>query len=143
MKTLTIGGNNHIIEFGFNCFCDTDLLERVNDMAKLFQESGVENTQDVNGIGKFKELFLLVRELLYVGFECNNPVEDIKAVGVLLDAYRKETPEGESRGLFELFTILSNELFEEGFLADLMEKLGNQVEEVVETKVTKIPTKKK
>ena len=140
MKTLLIGGSEYKIKFGFNCFCDTDLLDRVNDMGKLFVEADVNSTEEVSGIGKFKELFSLVRELLYVGFEKYNPVSDIKAVGDLLDTYKEEESDGESRGMFELFLMLSDELLEQGFLADLMKKSESQAE--IE-KVTKLPTKKK
>lgn len=35
MTKLTINGTDYIIKFGYNAFCDTDLMERVQDLAKL------------------------------------------------------------------------------------------------------------
>ncbi len=139
MKSLMISGMEYKIKFGFNCFCDTDLLDRVNDMGKLFKEADVDSDVEISGLGKFKELFSLVRELLFVGFEKYNPVSSIQEVGNLLDTYKDEETKDEKRGMFELFIMLSDELLEQGFLADLM----NQSEQQVTDKVMKLPTKKK
>lgn len=119
MKTFTINGKEYKIKFGYNSFCDTDLMERTNDLMRLFNESNVEDDSDISGIGKIKDLFTCVRELLFVGFKKYNPVEDLQAVGDILDDYRDEETE-EKRGLFELFVMLTEELMSEGFLADLL-----------------------
>lgn len=123
MLNLVIDNKEYKIEYGFNSFCDTDLLERTQDMLTLFSGGDVENDNDVQALGMIKEMFCIVRELLFVGFEEHNPVEDVKEVGRLLDKYRKEAPEGESRGILDLFGMLSEELMNEGFLADLMNKI--------------------
>lgn len=123
MLNLVIDNKEYKIEYGFNSFCDTDLLERTQDMLTLFSGGDVENDNDVQALGMIKEMFCIVRELLFVGFEEHNPVEDVKDVGRLLDKYRKEAPEGESRGILDLFGMLSEELMNEGFLADLMNKI--------------------
>ena len=119
MKRLTINGKEYKIKFGYNSFCDTDLMERTNDLMRLFNASNVEDDSDISGIGKIKDLFTCVRELLFVGFKKYNPVEDLQAVGDILDDYRDEQTE-EKRGLFELFVMLTEELMSEGFLADLL-----------------------
>ena len=119
MKRLTINGKEYKIKFGYNSFCDTDLMERTNDLMRLFNASNVEDDSDISGIGKIKDLFTCVRELLFVGFKKYNPVEDLQAVGDILDDYRDEETE-EKRGLFELFVMLTEELMSEGFLADLL-----------------------
>jgi len=119
MKTFTINGKEYKIKFGYNSFCDTDLMERTNDLMRLFNASNVEDDNDISGIGKIKDLFTCVRELLFVGFKKYNPVEDLQAVGDILDDYRDEETE-EKRGLFELFVMLTEELMSEGFLADLL-----------------------
>ena len=123
MLNLVIDNKEYKIEYGFNSFCDTDLVERTQDMLTLFSGGDVENDNDVQALGMIKEMFCIVRELLFVGFEEHNPVEDVKEVGRLLDKYRKEAPEGESRGILDLFGMLSEELMNEGFLADLMNKI--------------------
>lgn len=120
MKKITVNGKEYKIKFGYNSFCDTDLMERTNDLMRVFKSSGVENDTDISGIGKIKELFVCVRELIFVGLQKFNPVESLQEVGNILDDYKDEETE-EKRGLFELFVMLTEELMNEGFLADLLE----------------------
>ena len=134
MKTITISNVEYKIEYGFNSLCDTDLLDRVQDMASLFSEANATSDADVSAMGKIRDLFCLVRELIFVGFQMHNPVDTVQDVGVLLDAYKKEAPEGESRGLLDLFGMLGEELANEGFLADLMAKMGEAAKEVTQNR---------
>lgn len=117
---LHIGGEDYTVKFNYNCFCDTDLLDRVNDLGKIFQRSNAENDKDVSAMGRIRDLFVCVRDLLFTGLQEENPVENVQAVGKLLDQYKAEAPEGEQRGILQLFVLLSNELMEEGFLADIL-----------------------
>lgn len=117
---LKIGDKDYIVKFGYNCFCDTDLLDRVNDLGKLFSEQNVDSDKDVSGIGRIKELFVCVRDLLFTGFLAKNPVDSVQEIGNLLDQYKDEAPEGEERSILQLFSMLSNELMDEGFLSDIM-----------------------
>lgn len=127
MKTLTINGKDYKIKFGYNAFCDTDLMERVRDLAKLFKKENTQSDDDVSGIGRIKELFCVVRELLFVGFKKFNPVDSLQEVGDILDDYKDEETE-EERGLIQLFTILSDELMNAGFLNDLMNVTNPEME---------------
>ena len=128
MMVLSIGGKDYSVKFNYNCFCDTDLLDRVNDLGKLFQGSNAKDDKDVSSMGKIRDLFVCVRDLLFTGFQEENPVDNLQEVGKLLDQYKAEAPEGEERGVLQLFAMLSNELMEEGFLSDLMKTLLNIVE---------------
>lgn len=119
MTTLKIKENEYKIQFGYNCFCDTDLLDRVNDLAKIINGKA-ENDADVTSMGRIKDLFCIVRELMFVGFQKHNPVEDIREIGNLLDDYKEEATEENKHGLLDLFGLLSEELVSEGFLEDLM-----------------------
>lgn len=127
MTTLKVRDKEYSIKFGFNCFCDTDLLDKVNNISELFASNNVETDAEVNQMGKVKDLFLIVRELLFVGFKKYNPVDDVTDIGNILDDYMEEVVDGESRGLLELFGILAEELMNEGFLSDLMRKLTEQM----------------
>lgn len=124
------------VKFSYNCLCDTDLLDRTSDLIKLFHNEGAENDADVTGMGKIKELFSCVRDLLFVGFEKFNPVETKQEVGNILDDYHEEATEEDKRGILDLFTKLSEELMNEGFLGNLFKELNKVVEE---NKVSKIP----
>lgn len=129
MMTLKIGEKDYSVKFNYNCFCDTDLLDRVSDLGKVFSSAGAENDRDVSAMGKIKDLFVCVRDLLFTGFQEENPVENVQAVGKLLDQYKAEAPEGEERGVLQLFVMLSNELTDEGFLSDIMRTLTTAVDE--------------
>lgn len=123
------------VKFGYNSFCDTDLMDRTSDLIKLFHNEGAESDKDVTGMGKIKELFSCVRDLLFVGFEKYNPVETKQEIGNILDDYHEEAAEDDKRGILDLFTKLSEELMNEGFLGDLMENLNKGPK----NEVTKIP----
>lgn len=134
MMVLNVKGKEYKVKFGYNSFCDTDLMDRTSDLLKIFQGAGTEDDKDVTGMGKIKELFCCVRDLLYVGFRKENPVETVQEVGDILDDYHDEATEEDKRGILDLFTKLTEELMNEGFLGDLMEAMNEE-----ESKVKKIP----
>lgn len=136
MIILKVKDKEYKVKFGYNSFCDTDLMDRTSDLLKIFQGAGVENDKDVTAMGKIKDLFVCVRDLLFVGFKKNNPVETVQEIGDILDDYHDEATEEDKRGIVDLFTKLTEELMAEGFLGDLMNRLA---ETEVETTVTKIP----
>lgn len=132
---LNVKGKTYKVKFGYNSFCDTDLMDRTSDLIKLFSSEGVEDDKDVTGMGKIKELFLCVRDLLFVGFQKYNQVETVKEIGEILDDYHEEATEEDKRGILDLFTKISEELMNEGFLGDLM----NQIVDTTEEKIANIP----
>lgn len=131
MMTLSINGKEYKVKFGYNCFCDTDLIDRVRMVAGLFAgtDKDMTNEEAQNaGAQKMKDLFCVVRELLFVGFKKYNPVETEQEVGDLIDDYVEEETD-EKRGLFTLFTQLSEELMSRGFLNEI---IGNPEEAEME-----------
>ena len=137
MMTLKVKGKEYKVKFGYNSFCDTDLMDRTSDLLKIFQGAEVEDDKDIAGLGQVKQLFSCVRDLLFVGFKKHNPVESVQEVGDILDNYHEEATENDKRGILDLFTKLTEELMHEGFLGDLMEQMNKTAEEM--EKVTKIP----
>lgn len=125
---LKVKGKEYKVKFGYNSFCDTDLMDRTSDLLKIFQGAEVVDDKDVSGMGKIKELFTCVRDLLFVGFKKHNPVETVQEVGDILDDYHDEGTEEDKRGILDLFTKLTEELMNEGFLGDLMKQMGESVE---------------
>lgn len=138
MTVLNIKGTEYKIKFGYNSFCDTDLMDRTSDLLRIFQGADVENDKDVSEMGKIKELFTCVRDLLFVGFRKYNPVENVQEIGELLDDYHDEATEDDKRGIIDLFTLLTEELMNEGFLGDLMKQMS-----ATEEKITKMPQDRK
>lgn len=140
--TLTINGKEYKVRYGYNSFADSDLLERVMQVAVILSGAGVTSDSDIMGMGKMRDVFAIVRELLFEGFRKDNPVESVQAVGDLLDIYMDETPKDETgnptedRGIFALFNMLGEELSNQGFLTDFISKLNSAVES---EKITKMP----
>lgn len=116
MKTIIVKGNEYKVRFGYNSFCDTDLMERTSDLLYIFQANEAESDNDVRSMGMVKDLFSCVRDLLYVGFQKYNPVASVQEIGDILDDYREEN----GKGIMDLFTMLTEELMNEGFLGDLL-----------------------
>ena len=133
MMILKVKDKEYKVKFGYNSFCDTDLMDRTSDLLAIFQGAGVEDDKDVTGMGKIKELFSCVRDLLFVGFKKFNPVETVQEIGEILDDYNDEATEDDKRGILNLFTKLTEELMSEGFLGDLMEQMAK------EENTTKVP----
>lgn len=133
MMVLKVKDKEYKVKFGYNSFCDTDLMDRTSDLIKIFHNAEVEDDKDVTGMGKIKELFSCVRDLLFVGFEKYNPVETKQEIGNILDDYKDEETEEEKRGILDLFTKLSEELLNEGFLGEVFEEMSKEVENQTKT----------
>lgn len=129
MMILNVKETEYKVKFGYNSFCDTDLMDRTNDLLKIFSGEKVEDDKDVAGMGMIKELFSCVRDLLFVGFEKYNPVESKQEIGNILDDYNDEATKDDKRGILDLFTKLTEELMNEGFLSDLMEQMEKTAKE--------------
>ena len=125
---LVVKKKEYKVKFGYNSCCDTDLMDRTTDLLKLFQGAEIEDDKDVIGMGKIKELFSCVRDLLFVGFQKFNPVDNKQQIGNILDDYHDDAPEGEKRGILDLFTQLTEELMNEGFLGEFLEDIAETQE---------------
>lgn len=141
MLTLKVRDKEYKIKFGYNSFCDTDLMDRVEELLRTLYGSGAKNDSDIRVMGELKTLLTCTRELLFVGFAKHNPVESAQEVGDIIDDYHDEATEEDERNILDLFLKLTEELMSKGFLGEILEKL-NQEEVGVEPeteKVTKIP----
>ena len=138
---LKVKDTEYKVKFGYNSFCDTDLMERTEDLLKLFQSAGADDDKDVAGLGKVRELFLCVRDLLFVGFKKFNPVETVQEVGDIIDDYHDEAPEGEKRGVMNIFTQLSEELMNAGFLGEILNDQTEPEQNQQDQKVVEMPQK--
>ena len=120
MNVIKIGEVDYRIKFSYNALCDTDILERVEDISRILNGQAIENEEDAKAMGQIKSLFVIVRDLLFFGFKKFNPVETVQDVGDLLDTYKEEETETEKHDLMVLFVSLLEELQEQGFLADVL-----------------------
>ena len=121
---IKVEGTEYKVKFSYNTLCDTDILERVEDLARLLAGNAVENEEDVKATGQIKNMFVIVRDMLFVGFKKFNPVETIQDVGALLDIYKEEETATEKHDLWTLFNQLSEELMNVGFLSDVLKMVA-------------------
>ena len=123
MTTLKINGTEYKIKFGYNSFCDTDLLDRTSEIMGIIQDKSITKDNAFT-----RRLFCITRELLFEGFKKFNPVENIEAVGNLLDDYLDEGSENEDHGLMALFGLVAKELIAEGFFGDLLKQAEKSIQ---------------
>lgn len=131
MMILKVKDKEYKVKFGYNSFCDTDLMDRTAAMLQLFDTT---TDNGLMGFDRIRELFVCVRDLLFVGFKKYNPVDDISEIGDILDDYQDEETEDEKHGIMELFSMIAEELMNEGFLASMMQETEQE-----NKKVTNIP----
>ena len=124
MMTLKVKDKEYIVKFGYNSFCDSDLLDRTSDAMSIIGE--MQNADDKESMAKVRKLFTLTRDLLFEGFKKKNPVEDVDAVGDILDDYLEE--DKKNHGLLDIFTMLAQELLTEGFFGDLLNKSNQAIQ---------------
>lgn len=133
--TIKIGEKEYIVKFGYNSFCDSDLLDRtaeamgmiqeIQDLAKEEDEKDKEVKTTAEVLAKVRNLFMLTRELLFEGFKKKNPVTSISEVGDILDAYLDE--DKENHGLITIFAMIAQELLKEGFFGNLLTESGKAI----------------
>ena len=124
--TLKIGDKEYIVKFGYNSFCDSDLLDRTADAMGMIQD--IEKKQDDNEetvttaetMEKVRKMFVLTRDILFEGFKKKNFVSTLNEVGDLLDDYLEE--DKENHGLISIFGMIAQELLKEGFFGNLLTK---------------------
>lgn len=134
MTTLKVKGTEYKIKFGYNSFCDTDLLDRTTEIMGILQDKTVAKDNEFT-----RKLFCITRELLFEGFKKFNPVENLETVGNLLDDYLDEGTEQENHGLMAIFGIIAQELLAEGFFGDLLK----QSEKAIQTITARAKNQKK
>jgi len=126
MMTLKVKDKEYQLKYGFNNFCDTDLLDRTSEMLDILRDRSIEKDNAFT-----RRMFILVRELVFEGLKKMNPVDSIEEAGDILDDYFDEGTEKESHGLMDIFSKIANELLAEGFIGDLLKTAQKAVEKKV------------
>lgn len=141
MFIITVNGMEYKVRYGMNSFVDSDVMDRAKAVINILD--GDSEGED-NSVRMVKDLFACTRDLFYIGFQKHNPIATPQEVGDLLDDYIDEAPEGEKRGILQLFNMVTEELLHQGFLEDLMGTIEEtQKEAQKETQETKKPKKVK
>lgn len=139
MTTITINGTEYKIKYGYNNFCDSDLMDRTTEVMGFITSSA--DKAQIKDSEYTRKLFVLVRELVFEGFKRYNP-KTIEEVGDLLDDYFDEGTEDDPHGLLDVFGIITQELIASGFIGDLLKKSKKAIEKmakkVEKKKITKI-----
>ena len=134
MMTLKIKEKEYKVKFGYNSFCDSDLLDRTAEAMGMIQdmqstsEEGQEEAPVITTaetMEKIRKIFVLTRDLLFEGFKKMNPVPAVNQVGDILDEYLEEDP--KNHGLITIFGQIAEELLKEGFFGNLLTKTTEAV----------------
>lgn len=133
MMTIKVGEKEYKVKFGYNSFCDSDLLDRTSDAMGIIGE--LQDTKEKDTMEKVRKLFNVTRELLFEGFKKKNPVGSVEEVGDILDDYLEE--DKENHGLIDVFGMLAQELLTEGFFGDLLTKSNKAIENLTKKSAKK------
>lgn len=135
MMNLKIKDKEYKVKFGYNSFCDTDLLDKTAEVMGFLHGEGLQpNPDNPNNMDFVRKMFTVTRDLLFEGFKRFNPVEDKNDIGLLLDEYYEENP--DEHGLLNVFVMIAQELLSEGFFGNLLTK-ANEEMEALKKKVSK------
>lgn len=139
MMTIKVKEKEYIVKFGYNSFCDSDLLDRTAEALGMVQEMSNLNQDDENKqltttetLAKVRKLFNLTRELLFEGFKKKNPVATMEEVGDILDDYLDE--DKENNGLIDIFGRIAQELLKEGFFGNLLMESNKAIVDLAKKK---------
>lgn len=139
MMTIKVKNKEYIVKFGYNSFCDSDLLDRTAEALGMVQEMSNLNQDDENKqltttetLAKVRKLFNLTRELLFEGFKKKNPVATMEEVGDILDEYLDE--DKEKNGLIDIFGRIAQELLKEGFFGNLLMESSKAIVDLAKKK---------
>lgn len=139
MMTIKVKNKEYIVKFGYNSFCDSDLLDRTAEALGMVQEMSNLNQDDENKqltttetLAKVRKLFNLTRELLFEGFKKKNPVANMEEVGDILDDYLDE--DTENNGLIDIFGRIAQELLKEGFFGNLLMESNKAIADLAKKK---------
>ncbi len=130
MIKLELKEETYKVKYGYNSFCDTDLLDNVSEIMQNMTSE--EDATPEKFMGAIKDTFTAVRSLLFVGLQKfhSDKFTDLSVVGDFMDDYIEEN----DITVQELFNTIIVELVEQGFLKDILSSATEEAE-----KVTPIP----
>ena len=137
--TIKVKDKEYKVRFTYNSFADSDLLDRTFETLTLVQEM-INANEQTNSVETLKKLFVLTRELLFVGFKKENPVESVEAVGDILDDYLEE--DTENHGLINTFNLIAGELLASGFFGEVLRKSTEAMKNQTTSKMKSAAKKK-
>lgn len=136
MITLKVKGKEYNIKFGYKSFKKSGILKDVVEMRKILSDS--ENDDEAGNIDMLEQVLELNSKLVLAGLQkfheefradYNNP-DSVQAVvekvDDLIDDYMDEE---DSMPIMDLFTTLTDELFNNGFLSKKSEKMEEALTE--------------
>ena len=137
MTVLKIKDKEYKIKFGYNSFCDNDLIDKASDILNLLTKKDAVSQDENENRNLLKKMFITTRNLLFEGFKKYNPVDSLEEVGDLLDDYFDEGTEEEPHGIHEIFALVVNELVGEGFFGEVVTKAVKEVQKITNSKKLK------
>lgn len=137
---LKVKGTEYNLKFGYKSFKNSGVLKEVVSMQKKIRETKAEdeNADAMENIEALEEIFDVTSKLVLAALQKNH--EEFRAdysdsdsvkscidkVDDLIDDYMEED---DSVSIMDLFTELTQELFDNGFLSKKSEKLETAMEQ--------------
>lgn len=122
MKVIEIKGNKYKIMFGYKSLYKSGILRKLQDAQDIFSDKSEEGAFD-----KIEKLMDVTAEAFLVGlqkfhkdkFGYDTLEEKNEKLDKICDLFDDYAEEDESVGVLEIFSIINEELTEQGFLAKL------------------------
>lgn len=142
---IVVKEKKYILKFGFRALAKSGVLEEVAKLNDMFNDTDMEDDNNVTMLKKMPELFESIGKIVLAGLQKFNEEyivdydnEDSVKAGLdkvydLLDLYMEED---EHMDVMELFSKLTGELFDNGFLSN---KTPQQEQRLTELNATVIP----
>lgn len=116
MIKLELKEETYKVKYGYNSFCDTDLLDNVSEILQSMTSD--EEATPKKFMGALKDTFTAVRALLFVGLQKyhSDKFTNPSVVGDFMDDYIEEN----EITVQDMFNTIIVELVEQGFLKDIL-----------------------
>lgn len=124
MKVIKINGKEYKLKFGYSSLYRTGILKRLQDAQQIF-----DNKSDEGAFDKIEKLMGVTAEAFLAGlqkfhkdeFGYTTESEREAMIDKVCDLFDDLADEDETIGILEIFTMINEELIEQGFLARLFQ----------------------
>lgn len=124
MKVIKINDKEYKLKFGYRALYRTGILKRLQDAQVIF-----DNKSDEGAFDKIEKLMSVTAEAFLAGlqkfhkdeFGYTTESEKEAMLDKVCDLFDDLADEDETMGILEIFSIINEELIEQGFLAKLFQ----------------------
>lgn len=130
MKIIKVNDKQYKLKFGYASLYRTGILRKLQDSQSIFEkDENKDKDEDKDGVtfDKIEKLMSVTAEAFLIGlqkyhkdeFGYETESEREKMIDKVCDLFDDLADEDETIGVMEIFTMINEELVEQGFLARL------------------------